>query len=191
MNAKVQIQLPEQLIPFYNTVDMLDAYSLAAETTSQLKTLINQISKSTVQIKKYAQESNIHSDTFSELENLISISEYLSNSQASNFDSEREKYRRERNVSKERYDAGDLYNAYSLAHEATLWLQTMFHQIKNEAESIKQETTKSKLGSGIFTNLEHLIHIAEYLADSHADSLNIEREKYEMEWNKIGADQND
>ena len=39
-----------------------------------------------------------------------------------------------------------------------------------------------KLGSGIFTNLERLIRIAEYLADNHSDTLNIEREKSETEW---------
>lgn len=181
MNAKVQIHLSKQLIAYYNAVDMFEAYSLAAEITAQLQTLINQISKSAAQIKKYAQESRIHPDTFSELENLISISEYLSSSQASNFDFEREKYRRERDVSKEQYDANDLYDAYSLAHESTLWLQTMFHQIKDEAESIKQEFIAPKLGIGIFTNLERLIHIAGYLSDRHADSLNIEREKYEEE----------
>ncbi|MEG0995104.1 MAG: excinuclease ABC subunit UvrC, partial [Bacilli bacterium] len=47
------------------------AYSLAFETTAQLQTLINQISKSTAQIKIYAQKSNIHPYTFSELESLI------------------------------------------------------------------------------------------------------------------------
>lgn len=180
MNAKVNFQLPEQLIPFYSTIDMLDAYSLASETAAQLQTLINQITKSTSQIKIYAQESNIHSGIFSELESLISISQYLSDNHINTFDAESEKYQSELGVSNAQYDAGDLFNAYSLAHEATLWLQTMFYQIKNEAEAIKQETIK--LGSGIFTNLERLIHIAEYLADSHSDTLNTEREKYEMEW---------
>ena len=180
MNAKVNFQLSEHLIPFYSTVDMLDAYSLAFETTSQLQTLINQIRKSTAQIKIYAQESNIHSDVFSELESLISISQYLSENHNNTFDVEREKYQSEFDLSNAQYDAGDLFNAYSLAHEATLWLQTMFYQIKNEAEAIKQKIIK--LGSGIFTNLERLIHIAEYLADSHSDTLNTEREKYEMEW---------
>lgn len=181
MNAKVQIQLLEQLIPFYSTLNMLDAYSLASETTAQLQTLLNQITKSTAQIKIYALESNIHPCIFSELESLISISEYLSGHHISTFDAESEKYQNELHVSNAQYDAGDLYNAYSLAHESTLWIQTMFHQIKNEAESIKQETTK-KLGSGIFTNLERLIHIAGYLADSHSDTLNTEREKFEAEW---------
>ena len=180
MNAKVNFQLPEQLIPFYSTVDMLDAYSLAFETTSQLQTLINQITKSTSQIKIYAQESNIHASIFSELEILTSISQYLSENQVNTFDVEREKYQSESNVSNAQYDAGDLFNAYSLAHEATLWLQTMFYQIKNEAEAIKQKIIN--LGSGIFTNLERLIHIAEYLADSYSDTLNTEREKYESEW---------
>ena len=180
MNAKVNFQLSEHLIPFYSTVDMLDAYSLAFETTSQLQTLINQITKSTSQIKIYAQESNIHACIFSELESLTSISQYLSENQVNTFDVEREKYQSESNVSNAQYDAGDLFNAYSLAHEATLWLQTMFYQIKNEAEAIKQETIK--LGSGIFTNLERLIHIAEYLSDNHANTINTERENYEAEW---------
>lgn len=183
MNAKVKIQFPEQLIPFYSTVDMLDAYSLAFETASQLQTLINQISKSTTQIKIYAQESNIHSDIFSELESLISISQYLSENHVNTFDVEREKYQSEFHVSNAQYDAGDLFNAYSLAHEATLWLQTMFYQIKNEAETAKRKIIK--LGSGIFTNLERLIHIAEYLADSYSDTLNIECEKFEAEWETI------
>lgn len=185
MNAKVKIQFPEQLIQFYSTVDMLDAYSLAFETTSQLQTLINQIRKSTVQIKIYAQESNIHSDVFSELESLISISQYLSENHNNTFDVEREKYQSEFDLSNAQYDAGDLFNAYSLAHEATLWLQTMFYQIKNEAEAIKQKIIKLGIGSGIFTNLERLIHIADYLADSYSDTLNTEREKYEVEWEVI------
>lgn len=181
MNAKVKFS--EQLIPFYSTLDMLDAYSLAFETTAQLQTLINQIRKSTTQIKIYAQESNIHSDVFSELESLISISQHLSENYNNTFDVEREKYQSELDLSNAQYDAGDLFNAYSLAHEVTLWLQTMFYQIKNEAEAIKQKTIK--LGSGIFTNLEHLIHIAEYLADSYSDTLNTECEKYENEWETI------
>lgn len=180
MNAKVNFQVPEQLIPFYSTIDMLDAYSLASETASQLQTLIKQISKSTAQIKIYAHESNIHANIFSELESLISISQYLSDNHINTFDAESEKYQSELGVSNAQYDAGDLFNAYALAHEATLWLQTMFYQIKNEAEAIKQETIK--LGAGIFANLERLIHIAEYLADSHSDTLNTKREKYEMEW---------
>ena len=183
MNAKVNFPFSEQLIPHYNTVNLLDAYSLAFETTAQLQTLINQISKSTVQIKTYAQESNIHSDVFTELESLISISQYLSENHNNTFDVEREKYQNEFDTSNAQYDAGDLFNAYSLAHEATLWLQTMFYQIKNEAEAIKQKTIK--LGSGIFTNLERLIHIAEYLADNHSDTLNTEREKYEDEWETV------
>ena len=167
----------------YNAGDMLEAYSLAFETTAQLQTLINQISKSTAQIKIYAQESNIHSDVFSELESLISISQHLSENHNNTFDVEREKYQSEFDLSNAQYDAGDLFNAYSLAHEATLWLQTMFYQIKNEAEAIKQKIIK--LGSGIFTNLERLIHIAEYLADSYSDTLNTEREKYEVGWEVI------
>ena len=183
MNAKVQIHLPKQLIAYYNAVDMFEAYSLAAEITAQLQTLINQITKSTSQIKIYAQESNIHACIFSELESLTSISQYISENQVNTFDVEREKYQSESNVSNAQYDAGDLFNAYSLAHEATLWLQTMFYQIKNEAEAIKQKIIK--LGSGIFTNLERLIHIAEYLADSHSDTFNIEREKYKDEWETV------
>lgn len=164
----------------YNAGDMLEAYSLAFETTAQLQTLISQISKSTAQIKVYAQESNIHPYTFSELESLILISQFLSENHVNTFDVEREKYQNEFDLSNAQYDAGDLFNAYSLAHEATLWLQTMFYQIKTEAEAIRQKIIK--LGSGIFTNLERLIRIAEYLADNHSDTLNIEREKSETEW---------
>ena len=162
---------------------MVDAYSLAFNTTTQTQVLISCISKETIRLKSLEQENSSVPHSFTKLESLISVAEYLAANHSNTFDVEREKYQNEFDLSNAQYDAGDLFSAYSLAHEATLWLQTMFYQIKNEAEAIKQKIIK--LGSGIFTNLERLIHIAEYLADSYSDTLNTEREKYEVEWEVI------
>ena len=38
MNAKVQIQFPEQSIPFYSANDVIKVYTLASETSIQLRT---------------------------------------------------------------------------------------------------------------------------------------------------------
>ena len=183
MNAKVKF--PEQLIPFYSAVNLLDAYSLAFETTCQIQVLINRISKETTRIKKVAQENNV----FTELESLISVAEYLADNHSNTLDVEREKYQNALKNSGVQYDAGDLFEAYSLAHEVSSWLSTILYQIKDELFTVKEKSTA--LCNAIFASLERLIHIAEYLADNHSNTFDVEREKYEMEWNKIGGDQND
>lgn len=176
MNAKVKF--PEQLIPFYSAADIISAYSLASETATQLRTLANQISKSTAYVKAYVQENKVDSSIFSELENLIAISHQLANSQADTCNLELQKHKKEPN--NQDY-AGDLLDAYSLAHENTSWLETMFYQIKDEAEVVKK-TLKHSIHGTVFTTLERLIHIAAYLAESQANTFDIEREKYEMQW---------
>ena len=78
MNAKVQIQFSEQSIPFYSVADIINAYSLASETATQLRTLANQISKATAFVKAFVQENDrADSSAFAELENLIIISSSL------------------------------------------------------------------------------------------------------------------
>ena len=174
MNAKVKF--PEQLIPFYSAVNLLDAYSLAFETTSQIQVLINRISKETTRIKKVAQENNV----FTELESLISVAEYLADNHSNTLDVEREKYQNALKNSGVQYDAGDLFEAYSLAHEVSSWLSTILYQIKDELFTVKEKSTA--LCNAIFASLERLIHIAEYLADNHSNTFDVEREKYEAEW---------
>ena len=178
MNAKVQIQFPEQSIPFYSTADALNACMLASEAIAQLRTLINQISKSTAQIKAYAHDNNVSQAVFSELENLISVSKLLADSQVDTYNLECKRHTKE---SHDQYDAGDLFNTYSLAHENTSWLQTMFYQIKDEVEVVK-ETIKQGTHGAVFGTLEHLIHIAAYWAGSHSNTFDVEREKYEAAW---------
>ena len=58
MNAKVQIQFPEQSIPFYSVADIISAYSLASEAATQLRTLANQINKATAFVKAFVQEND-------------------------------------------------------------------------------------------------------------------------------------
>lgn len=179
MNAKVQIQFPEKLISFYSVADIISAYSLASETATQLRTLANQISKTTAFIKTFVQEKErADSSIFAELENLIIISHQLADNQA---DTYKRELNRHTHKPDDQYDAGDLFDAYSLTHENTSWLETMFYQIKDEVEVVKEALKHSTHGA-IFTTLERLIHIAAYLAESHSNTFDIEREKYEMQW---------
>lgn len=180
MNAKVNFQLPEQLIPFYSAADALNAYMLASEATAQLRTLINQISKSTAQIKAHAHDNNVSKTVFSELENLISVSKLLADSQVDTYNLE---FKRHTEESHDQYDAGDLLDAYSLSYENTSWLQTMLYQINDEATAIKEGSFN--LADALFATLDRLIHIALYLADSHSNTFDVEREKYESEWETI------
>lgn len=180
MNAKVNFQLPEQLIPFYSAADALNAYMLASEATAQLRTLINQISKSTAQIKAHAHDNNVSKTVFSELENLISVSKLLADSQVDTYNLE---FKRHKEESHDQYDAGDLLDAYSLSYENTSWLQTMLYQINDEATAIKEGSFN--LADALFATLDRLIHIALYLADSHSNTFDVEREKYESEWETI------
>lgn len=178
MNAKVQIQFPEQSIPFYSVADIISAYSLASEAATQLRTLANQINKATAFVKAFVQENDkADSSAFAELENLIIISQQLANSQADTYMRE---LNRHTHKPDDQYGAGDLFDAYSLAHENTSWLETMFYQIKDEVEVVK-ETIKQGTHGAVFGTLEHLIHIAAYWAESHSNTLDIEREKYELE----------
>lgn len=179
MNAKVQIQLPEQLIPYYTAADIIQSYSSAFETTTQIKTLINRIDKATAQIKIFAQEENAECALFSELESLIAITKDLANCQLDTFKLE---CKRHNESNQDQYDAGDLLDAYSLAFETTSWLETMLSQIKDEACQIKEELEKHGISSAVFTNLEKIISIAEYLAQSQANAFDVEREKYENQW---------
>lgn len=179
MNAKVQIQFPEQSIPFYSVADIINAYSLASEAATQLRTLANQINKATAFVKAFVQENDkADSSAFTELENLIIISQQLANSQADTYMRE---LNRHTHKPDDQYGAGDLFDAYSLAHENTSWLETMFYQIKDEVEVVK-ETIKQGTHGAVFGTLEHLIHIAAYWAESHSNTFDIEREKYEAEW---------
>lgn len=178
MNAKVKIQLSEQLIPFYRATDIVGAYSLASETATQLRTLTNQISKATALVKTYVEESKTESSIFVELENLITISHQLANSQADTYGLELKRHQQEPD---DHYDAGDLFDAYSLTYENTSWLETMFYQIKEEVEVVK-EAIKHTISGAVFATLERLIHIAAYLAESQANAFDIDREKYELEW---------
>jgi hypothetical protein len=179
MNAKVQIQLSEPLVPFYSASDIISVYSLVSETATQLRTLVNQINKETAFVKTFAQEHDrADSSAFAELENLIIISWQLANSQADTYDLELKRHQQEPD---DHYDAGGLYDAYSLAYENTSWLETMFYQVKDEVEVVK-ETIKQNTHSTVFATLERLIHIAAYWAECHSNTFDIEREKYELEW---------
>lgn len=179
MNAKVKIQLPEQLIPFYSVADIISAYSLASEAATQLRTLANQINKATAFVKAFVQENDrADSSAFAELENLIIISHQLANSQADTYGLELKRHQQEPD---DHYDAGDLFDAYSLTYENTSWLETMFYQIKEEVEVVK-EAIKHTISGAVFATLERLIHIAAYLAESQANAFDIDREKYELEW---------
>ena len=179
MNAKVQIQFQEQSIPFYSVADIISAYSLASEAATQLRTLANQINKATAFVKAFVQENDkADSSAFAELENLIIISQQLANSQADTYMRE---LNRHTHKPDDQYGAGDLFDAYSLAHENTSWLETMFYQIKDEVEVVK-ETIKQGTHGAVFGTLEHLIHIAAYWAESHSNTFDVEREKHEAEW---------
>ncbi len=179
MNAKVQIQFPEQLIPFYSTADAINAYSLASEAATQLRTLANQINKATAFVKAFIQQNDrADSSAFAELENLIIISQQLANSQADTYSLELKRHQQEPD---DHYNAGDLHDAYSLAYENTSWLETMFYQVKDEVEVVK-EAIKQNTHGAVFATLERLIHIAAYWAESHSNTFDIEREKYEAEW---------
>ncbi|ENU99415.1 MULTISPECIES: hypothetical protein [Acinetobacter] len=179
MNAKVQIQLSEQLIPFYSVADIISAYSVASEAATQLRTLANQISKATAFVKTFVQENDrANISAFAELENLIIISQQLATSQADTYGLELKKHQQEPD---DHYNVGDLYDAYSLAYENTSWLETMFYQAKDEVEVVK-EAIKQNTHGAVFGTLEHLIHIAAYLAESHRNTFDIEREKYEIQW---------
>ncbi|EEH67928.1 MULTISPECIES: hypothetical protein [Acinetobacter] len=179
MNAKVQIQFPEQLIPFYSVADIISAYSIASEAATQLRTLANQINKATAFVKTFVQENDrADSSAFAELENLIIISYQLADSQADTYIRE---LNRHTHKPDDQYGAGDLHDAYSLAYENTSWLETMFYQVKDEVEVVK-EAIKQNTHGAVFATLERLIHIAAYWAESHSNTFDIEREKYEAEW---------
>lgn len=176
MNAKVNIS--EQLVPFYTTADVLKAYTLASETSTHLRTLANQIIKNTAFVKAYAEENNADISLFTELENLNEITRQLAHSQVDTYNLELKRHKQE---SIEQYFTGDLLDAYSLAAENTTWLVTMFYQIKDEAEIVK-EALKHHMHSSVFASLDNLIGIATYISDNHSNMFDIEREKHEIEW---------
>ncbi|WP_151983824.1 hypothetical protein [Acinetobacter nosocomialis] len=178
MNAKVNIQLPEQLVPFYNATNYLNAYKIAYETATQLRTLLNQISKSAIFVKTYAEEHNLDNSIFIEVENLIAISLQLSNSHANICSAEIKRHRQE---PYDQYDAGDLSDAYALAHENTTWLETLISKIRLEVKLIK-EAVKDVIHSTVFAALESLINIAEHFAEMNVNTFSIESEKYEAEF---------
>lgn len=178
MNAKVNIQLPEQLVPFYSATNYLNAYKIAYKTATQLRTLLNQISKSAIFVKTYAEEHNLDNSIFIEVENLIAISLQLSNSHADICSAE---IKRHRQAPYDQYDAGDLNEVYALAHEYTTWLETLISKIRIEVKLVK-EAVKDVFHSTVFATLEHLINIAEYLAENNVNTFSIESKKYEAEW---------
>ena len=180
MNAKVQIQFPEQLVPLYRAIKMIDAYSLAFSTTTQIQVLISCISKETFRIKDLEQKNSAVPHSFTVLESLISIAENLAADYCNIFDVEHDKYKNGLNNSNIQYDAGDLLEPYGLAHEVSTWLSTLIFQMKDELITVKKSSTA--LCDAVFAGLENLINIADYLSDNHRNTFKIEFEKYEAEW---------
>jgi hypothetical protein len=173
MNAKVKIS--EQLVPFYSAADVINAYSLALETTTRIQTLIARIGKKVVFLKStYVNE--LHPNAFTELESLISIARYLSEDFTNTFDVALEKCK----SSITEYDAGDLLEVYSLAHEVHTWFSSTIYEIKDELSAVKKSSTA--LCDAVFASIENLINIADYLSDNHRNTFKIECEKYELEW---------
>ena len=177
MNAKVQIQLSEQLVPFYSSKKILDAYAIALETTTQIQTLINRIGKSIVFLKS-AHVNELHPNTFTELESLLSIARHLSDDFSNTFDVEIERCKH--SVTETGCDAGDLLEPYGLAYEIFTWLSTLIYQLKDELITVKKSSTA--LCDAVFAGLENLINIADYLSENHRNTFKIELEKYEAEW---------
>ena len=177
MNAKVQIQFPEQLVPFYSANDVIKVYTLASETSIQLRTLLNQIKKSASFVKTYAKEHNIDDSIFNEMENLIAVAITLSDIQLNDFNNLKNKL--EETI--EQFDSGDLLDVYFYIHEATMWLNTLCYQIVNEF-SILKKSIKNSIHNSVFSTLENLVFATEYIAIRKTDALNIQREKYEIEW---------
>lgn len=177
MNAKVKIQLSEQLVPFYSSKKLLDAYAIALETTSQIQTLIDRIGKSVVFLKS-SHVVELHQNAFTELESILSITRYLSDDFSNTFDVGLEKYKN--TITETECDAGDLLEPYGLAYEVFTWLSTLIYQMKEELIVIKKSSTA--LCDAVFASLENLIMIADYLSDNHRNTFKIECEKYEMEW---------
>lgn len=175
MNAKVKIS--EQLVPFYSTTKLLDAYTIAFETTTQIKTLIGQIGKSVVFLKS-THVNEIHPSAFTELESLLSIARHLSDDFNNTFDIELEKY--QSSVTETGCDASDLLEPYGLAYEVFTWLSTLIYQMKDELNAVKESSTD--LCDAVFAGLENLINIADYLSDNHRNTFKIEFEKFEAEW---------
>ncbi|MQW91963.1 hypothetical protein GFH30_00990 [Acinetobacter wanghuae] len=174
MNAKVKSS--EQLIPFYSTKDIISAYTLASESSVQLRTLFNQIIKSISFVKAHAEEYRADSTVFTEMENLTILAVQLADTQIDRYNG----LKNDKDASDE-YDAGDLLDAYALAREGATWLDTLCFQLNSEMREVK-EATQTKIHFSVFSTLERLIHIAEYLAESHSNTFNIECEKYEAEW---------
>lgn len=179
MNAKVNFQLSQQ-IPLYRTIHMLDAYSLAFSTTTQIEVLISCISKETVRIKCLGQENSAVPHSFTKLESLISVAEYLAANYCNTFDVEHEKYKNELNSSDIQYDAGDLLELYGLSYEVSTWLSTLIYQMKDELITVKESS--KVLCDAVFASLENLINIADYLSDNHRNTFKIEFDKYEIQW---------
>ena len=178
MNAKVNFS--EQSIPLYRAINMVDAYSLAFNTTTQTQVLISCISKETIRLKSLEQENSAVPHSFTVLESLISIAEDLATNYCNIFDVEHDKYKNGLNNSNIQYDAGDLLEPYGLAHEVSTWLSTLIFQMKDELITVKKSSTA--LCDAVFAGLENLINIADYLSDNHRNTFKIEFEKYEAEW---------
>ena len=177
MNAKVQIQFPEQSIPFYTHTQLLDAHTIVLETTTTIQTLIDRIDKS-ITFLKTSYENVLHPSTFTELESLISIARYLSNDFCNTFDVQLENYKN--SVTETKCDAGGFLDLYGLAHEFFNWLSSLIFQIKDELRTVKQ--TSKALCDAVFASLENLINIADYYSDNHRNTFKIEFEKFEAEW---------
>ena len=178
MNAKVNFS--EQSIPLYRAINMVDAYSLAFNTTTQTQVLISCISKETIRLKSLEQKNSAVPHSFTVLESLISIAEDLAANYCNIFDVEHDKYKNGLNNSNIQYDAGDLLEPYGLAHEVSTWLSTLIFQMKDELITVKKSSTA--LCDAVFAGLENLINIADYLSDNHRNTFKIEFEKYEAEW---------
>lgn len=177
MNAKVNIQFPEK--SFYSAINILDAYSLALDSTTQLKVLISRINKETQRLIELEQESSSTPHSFTDIKSLISVAEYLAESYTNIFDSEYEKYKNASKNINVKFDAADLSEAYGLAYEISSWFGTLLYQIKDELLTIKENS--KVLCDAVFASLKRLIDIADFLSESLSNTFQREFEKYDSE----------
>ena len=80
----------------------------------------------------------------------------------------------------EKYDAGDMVDAYSLAECDMQWMSVAITDIRKRLKEIKSELGNNNVLG--FYDLEHVVDMYQYIAENRLHHYSDEAEAYQAEW---------
>lgn len=88
----------------------------------------------------------------------------------------------DQNKTPRQYDAGDLHDAYNLAHESHEWLTVLLRQIRAEIKETQTRLEAQGIHEAHFYTLNKLADLTEFMADERMHAMGELSDKYKKEY---------